>query len=118
MRDWRKAGLTIPQGIEAATNEYRDEEDLIGQFINERCLRGQDKSVGATLFRNDLNDYLGTGYGAKTVKKHLTDRGIQYKRISAGPNKGNWGFMGMIWPRTLQVIDPRKSAQFSQPRAS
>ena len=94
-RDWRKAGLTIPQGIEAATNEYRDEEDLIGQFINERCLRGQDKSVGATLFRNDLNDYLGTGYGAKTVKKHLTDRGIQYKRISAGPNKGNWGFMGI-----------------------
>jgi len=35
---WRKEGLVAPSIVLNATNEYRGEMDVIGNFINERCI--------------------------------------------------------------------------------
>jgi len=35
--EWRERGLDPPAVVLAATSEYRADEDLIGQFIEERC---------------------------------------------------------------------------------
>lgn len=37
--EWRKQGLGTPQTVIEATAEYREEEDEIGEFISERCVR-------------------------------------------------------------------------------
>jgi putative DNA primase/helicase len=35
---WQRYGLNSPESIRAATMAYRKEEDLIGKFINDRCV--------------------------------------------------------------------------------
>jgi putative DNA primase/helicase len=34
---WREKGLQVPDSVRAATKEYRESEDVIGMFLNERC---------------------------------------------------------------------------------
>lgn len=35
--EWQKAGLRPPEEVRAATAEYREEEDILAAFIDERC---------------------------------------------------------------------------------
>ena len=44
---WQREGLTPPEEVTAATESYRDEMDIIGQFIGERCLMGPEYKVTA-----------------------------------------------------------------------
>ena len=39
--EWRKEGLGIPDVVTNATQEYRDESNLLGRFIDECCLIGE-----------------------------------------------------------------------------
>lgn len=34
---WQEKGLNPPETVQAATKSYRDSEDMIGQFLTERC---------------------------------------------------------------------------------
>jgi putative DNA primase/helicase len=36
--DWQQQGLAIPDAIKASTDAYREEEDMIGQFIDDCCI--------------------------------------------------------------------------------
>lgn len=40
LRVWRRTGLRIPKKIEAATAAYRDEQDVIGEWISDHCDTG------------------------------------------------------------------------------
>ncbi len=44
LRVWQRAGLHIPKKIEAATAAYRDEQDVIGEWINDHCDTGAGRS--------------------------------------------------------------------------
>jgi putative DNA primase/helicase len=49
---WQEEGLKTPKIIESATDEYRGEMDVIGNFIKERCVQEPDLSIRAReLFR-------------------------------------------------------------------
>jgi putative DNA primase/helicase len=41
---WNKDGLTVPQEVIAATNDYRNEMDSIGAFLAEKCMDGDKLS--------------------------------------------------------------------------
>ena len=43
--DWQKAGLGVPEEVKEATGQYREEMDLIGDFIKERCEVSKDAEV-------------------------------------------------------------------------
>jgi putative DNA primase/helicase len=45
LRDWRKNGLQVPDRIRAATSVYRDEMDIIGDWIGENCEADAERSV-------------------------------------------------------------------------
>lgn len=47
---WRKNGLQIPAKIRAATAAYRDEQDILGDWIGERCNAG----AGCSEMKGDL----------------------------------------------------------------
>lgn len=36
--EWQQQGLAVPEKIRASTQEYRDEEDTLGQFIADQCV--------------------------------------------------------------------------------
>lgn len=40
LRQWQKTGLQVPKKIAAATAAYRDEQDLIGEWIADHCDTG------------------------------------------------------------------------------
>lgn len=49
--EWQRDGLKIPQVVQMATDKYRDEENIIKQFAQERCILGPEKRTQAkTLF--------------------------------------------------------------------
>ncbi len=49
--EWRRIGLRPPPAVLAATREYRSHEDMIGAFVEERCLEKRDGRVdGAALY--------------------------------------------------------------------
>lgn len=45
--EWQTYGLGVPQVIEDATNEYRIEQDILGQFIEDRCVMDGQAYVNA-----------------------------------------------------------------------
>jgi putative DNA primase/helicase len=49
---WKREGLNVPALITNATDEYRGEMDVIGNFIRERCVHKPGAAIRAReLFR-------------------------------------------------------------------
>ena len=42
---WKREGLKAPDAIINATDEYRAEMDVIGNFLKERCVQGKEYSI-------------------------------------------------------------------------
>jgi len=45
LRDWSKGGLRTPGPIVQSTAAYREEQDVLGEWIAERCISGNAFSV-------------------------------------------------------------------------
>ena len=43
--EWQKSGLGVPDAVEQATKGYKEEMDVLGQFIDERCTIHEDIAV-------------------------------------------------------------------------
>lgn len=43
--DWRNNGLQVPEKLISATNQYRSDQDVIKQFLDEECTVGIEHSV-------------------------------------------------------------------------
>ncbi len=41
--EWRRGGLREPNEVQVATSTYRNEEDIVGRFLKERCDVGEKK---------------------------------------------------------------------------
>jgi len=46
--EWQRDGLNPPASVVAATDKYREESDLFGEFLSECCIEGPDKKVGSS----------------------------------------------------------------------
>lgn len=69
---WRTNGLIIPPTIDNATKWYRVEQDLIGQFLNEKCIMHPSQKVTKTdLYIAYKNYCISIGESPKT-KNQLT----------------------------------------------
>lgn len=91
--DWQREGLRIPSSVLAATSKYRDEEDRLLLFIEERCVVAPHATVGAeTLYtaykawckHNQVASMSGTLFGkemGKRYEKRRTKSQVQYHGI-------------------------------------
>ncbi len=43
--EWQRNGLSVPDAVKDATNSYKNEMDIVGQFINECCFLAESASV-------------------------------------------------------------------------
>src|SRR5690606_10650427 len=48
--DWQRAGLGAPSAVDKATAAYRDEQDHLGRFVEDRC----ELAGGAFVATSDL----------------------------------------------------------------
>lgn len=84
LRAWRHSGLQIPKAVRDATIAYRDDQDILGDWLRERC------DVGAMLTvakRNVYLDYLNwtktNGHAPMSqsrLTRRLNDRGCRLQR--------------------------------------
>ena len=57
--EWQREGLNPPECLRAATAEYREDEDVLKHFIDERCLLRPDLVVRAKPFYENYQQWAG-----------------------------------------------------------
>jgi putative DNA primase/helicase len=105
-RAWLREGLRPPEGVLAASQEYCDSEDTLGQWIADCCdVRRGDSSSTKELYESFSTWAGGQGIPAWSVVafgRALSDRGFDGKRTNRGK-----GFSGIAVrpPLLLRVPD-------------
>lgn len=97
--DWQKNGLGCPEAVAAATKEYREEMDSLGDFLEARCVVEPNATVPAAALYTQYGmwcDDTGerketqTAFGAR-----LSERGFESFKFTSGPNKDRKGWRGI-----------------------
>jgi len=100
--EWQKIGLKTPEKVDSATQDYRAEMDVLGDFLRDCCV----KAPHAWVFFKDLyqvyEEWCGRN-GERPVTKRtlgcqLRDRGFIKDQGTHGANKGQvrWRGLGLI----------------------
>lgn len=86
--EWQRDGLRPPSQVKAATNKYRADMDIIGRFLEERCLFAPNAMIGATPLYEAYVEWCKAN-GERWEKQRsfggrMTDRGYKSR-----PGRGN-----------------------------
>lgn len=81
LQQYQKNGLQIPEKIKAATAAYREEQDIIGEWIRENCNTGAGCSEKKGILYDDYQRWAkenGHGVFSKTkLTRRLNERGCK-----------------------------------------
>ena len=81
LRDCLQSGLQIPEKIKAATAAYRDEQDIIGEWIAENCDTGPSCSVQKKVLYADYVSWTDRNghrpFSQTKLTRRLNERGYQ-----------------------------------------
>lgn len=96
--DWQRNGLQEPDAVKAATADYRAENDVVGAFIQEKCLVGPNYRGKASILYAAYKQYaeesgersmsqkaFSMALIEKDYEKH-EDRGIWYLGVAVNDN--------------------------------
>jgi putative DNA primase/helicase len=90
-REWVSEGLRPPAEVIDATSGYRQENDLIGQFIDARCVKhSSEKCPIKTLYHEYINWSEQNGHTPMPINsfgKDLTRKGYGIKKGSQGNSR-------------------------------
>jgi putative DNA primase/helicase len=90
--EWRRVGLRDPEAVCRATVEYRAEMDVLGAFLSECCVLGDDQDVAAAdLYRAYSEWCKDTGEAPVKQRRfggQLTERGT-FERYRGGKDGGH-----------------------------
>lgn len=89
---WQREGLGVPQAVRSATEEYRQEQDVLAVFLEEHCVIERDASAPTTALYKAYTAWAETG-GVKPISsqafgRRLTERGMEPGRGRDG--KRTW----------------------------
>jgi len=100
---WQEYGLKPPEEVQAATQEYREEMDVIGDWLAECCI----VAPGAEALAADLYDSYSEWaqnngekrpLSQKVFGQNLTIRGFASQRETSGLAKGKKKWLGVSLP--------------------
>ncbi len=102
-RAWQQRGLGEPHEVRAATDRYRNEMDMVGQFLAEATVDDPTETTPLDLVHKAYANW-GGKMGPRALSKALVARGYQRTQITSGSYKGRIGFVGLrltsIWEST------------------
>ncbi|MFD0980429.1 phage/plasmid primase, P4 family [Tropicimonas aquimaris] len=91
---WRAAGLQVPASVEAASAEYLDDEDTVGQFLADETIvdpAAFTKTTDLHIRFGQWCDLQGLNtWTLRTLQKEIKQRGYQEHRRNSGR-----GFIGL-----------------------
>ena len=84
-REWQAVGLGTAAAIEAATSGYRTESDILGQWLDDRCVLLETARTSSQALRDDYVQWCSIN-GPEPVNstvfgRALSDRGFQVAKI-------------------------------------
>jgi putative DNA primase/helicase len=87
-KKWKKEGLKAPIEIKNATDEYRGEMDVIGNFIKKRCVQGKEFIIRIRELYKAYVDWCGEN-NEHTVSERffglrLKEMGFEQRRSNDG----------------------------------
>jgi P4 family phage/plasmid primase-like protien len=82
-------GLLVPESLSKATMVYRDDQDLIEQFLTDNCVRGRDKAIIKTeLYGRYKNWCISNGLYA--LASNRFSRKLNAKGFEVSADKRTW----------------------------
>jgi len=92
--EWYKNGLMTPSAVMRATDKYRDEQDALGEWIDEACIEHVDARVNTKAFYNAYIAYCDAAGERPIKKKDFNDRVVK-KGFIRGKFAGYWHYFGI-----------------------
>ena len=96
---WRQHGLGVPEEVKAATNSYREEMDILGEYLKDRCrLSLESKVFSKDLYESYSAWCLDNGQepvGQRSFVSALKEKGFKRCRIGHGGVRG-WIGIGLM----------------------
>ena len=83
---WQRDGLQPPRAVVEATQHYREEMDLIGAWISERCMLAEAAKVQASVAHRDYSKWI-EDRGARAMSQMSFSRKLEergYSRVKDG----------------------------------
>jgi len=98
--EWQRDGLGVPKAVKDATADYRADQDVLGDFLAEKCIKDGQATVTAADLYKAYTEWCEVG-NEKTLNKNafgraLTERGFEAQKGSKGAR---------IW-RGLRLLAP------------
>lgn len=90
-RKYLETGLQIPGAVRARTAEYRDEEDVIGQFIEDQCELSESAEIPVKRLYEAFCDWAGLNHERACTKNEFS------RRLKARGFKGDRTSAARIW---------------------
>jgi putative DNA primase/helicase len=108
---WLQNGLQEPEEVKAATNAYRNEQDVIAQFLDDTCVTGRQMRTECKALYAAYAGWCEMG-GEHPVNQRrfggqMTERGFDRERTSRG-----WVYVGVGLLNTRN--DPESEANQSE----
>lgn len=96
---WQSMGLGSAKEVDDATSQYREEEDVLGSFINENCVVGDHQSISSSiLYAKYLSCIKASSERHITQKEFvraMQNRGFIKDMRTYGPEKGKMFWKGI-----------------------
>jgi putative DNA primase/helicase len=87
--EWKRNGLNPPETVKAATEEYREKEDVLQQFVNDCCIEDDDALTSAQELFNVYQRWAGKGaMWRNTFGEKMAARFTKTKRNGRNYYKG------------------------------
>jgi len=95
---WQKEGLKRPEEVERATDNYRADSDIIGEFISDMCVLNPLAKCSKAVLRRAYENWCAANEEAplstRDFKSILVERGIKDCKVGAKAEKG-WKGIGL-----------------------
>ncbi len=93
---WQRQGLGLPAVVEAASQSYREENDHIGEFLDDRCLVSPNECVPAAALRDSYlfsaADSQEKPLDRRVFSARLEGRGFRKQRVG---HDRTWTWFGL-----------------------
>jgi putative DNA primase/helicase len=88
LKDWQANGLSDPDEVKLATEEYRQREDAIAHFLDARCELSEDARTGSDALYKSYCSWAGANneylLNSRDFSKTLEERGFKKKHTAKG----------------------------------
>lgn len=114
--DWHENGLQEPDSVQSATQDYRESEDRLAEFISARLVQEDGVRIAPMVVRRAYAEWAeDAGLSRKEVLSgwalgvELESRGFPKRRLR--PASGPWGFEGIRMASTTEQAAAKAAAE-------